>query len=406
MGTWPLLTGGPAPDTSAAHPMVTQLLRAWELHGFQYKLVRRLERWLSVVDTPSKRGTKDGFWRKVFLARNSSEVQGTPQKRFSGQYLSSLNKTTMSAHCISKPGFWEIQSFHSWRELGPIRCIPSSTVWIPTFSSPVATLRYSHVSSDSISKTPTGVSTGKPTGPIPPTAPATVISFWGSCFQQEQQLQHSFPHCMSHPSDTAPETTSLAQPLHSICIRNSQRLQTSSEAQWKWGSGSNAEFLLYWDTCRDYCNSKATKLGLSLDYFFQAESLSPALQLLHGVFSRLIYLPSLSPHLWSIFFKIPRHSPSVSESELCSWWTTSHFFIRTSGARQGRCLNVLSYSSDALISLICEETPGLSKHSRGFYQQIILQQEYAFLYFPILWHWWNKHFLTSGYRGEGIKNPL
>lgn len=44
----------------------------------------------------------------------------------------------------------------------------------------------------------------------------------------------------------------------------------------------------------------------------------------------------------------------------------------------------LSYRSDTLISLICEETPSLSKHPRGFHQQIILQQEYVVLYFFIL----------------------
>lgn len=43
-------------------------------------------------------------------------------------------------------------------------------------------------------------------------------------------------------------------------------------------------------------------------------------------------------------------------------------------------LSDLSYSSDTLICLICEETPGLSKHSHGFHQQIILQQEYVVLF--------------------------
>ena len=50
----------------------------------------------------------------------------------------------------------------------------------------------------------------------------------------------------------------------------------------------------------------------------------------------------------------------------------------------GQMLSDLSYSSDTPITLICEETPGLSKHSRGFHQQFILQQEYVFLYFSIL----------------------
>ena len=72
-----------------------------------------------------------------------------------------------------------------------------------------------------------GTFPGKPMGPIPPTAPTMLSSFWGSCFQQEWQLQRSFTDCTPHPSDTAFEATTLVHPLHPICVRNSQRLQAS-----------------------------------------------------------------------------------------------------------------------------------------------------------------------------------
>lgn len=131
--------------------------------------------------------------------------------------------------------------------------------------------------------------------------------------------------------------------------------------------------------------------------FFQA---APALQQLHGVFSRFIYLPSLSPHLWSIFFKNPRHT-SVRQRMNCvpgGLWVIFHH-IQCGNA--GQMLSGWSYSLDTLISLICEETPGLSKHSHGFHQQIILQQEYVFLYFFILWRCWKKTFHDHRIKGWG-----
>lgn len=69
----------------------------------------------------------------------------------------------------------------------------------------------------------------------------------------------------------------------------------------------------------------------------------------------------------------------------------------------GQMLSDLSYSSDTLICLICEETPGLSKHSHGCHQQIMLQQEYVVLFLHIVTLLEKKHFMTSGWRGEGIK---
>lgn len=39
-----------------------------------------------------------------------------------------------------------------------------------------------------------------------------------------------------------------------------------------------------------------------------------------------------------------------------------------------------AYSSDTLISGICEETYGLSKHTHDFHQQIILQQDSVVLF--------------------------
>lgn len=169
----------------------------------------------------------------------------------------------------------------------------------------------------------------KPTGPNPPTAPAILSSFWNSCFQQEQQLQLVFTNHTSLPSNRAFKATSLVHSLTPIREETPRDFRLLIEARWKWGACLQIFYFFYAKMhARVIATLRSQKCRcekLSLEYCFEAGRLSPALQLLDEVFSRSVYPPFFSPHLWSIFFKIQRLLPSVSKNEVCSCWTMGYF---------------------------------------------------------------------------------